>query len=121
MVDIFLHLDSVCYSLMILCSLYTFILFVIWWRRVGSVSYVYKVLTVLLLGILIQNLGNLFSVLHKHTNDVAGMVEILHSWWWPLRLIPSTLCLIAFVIHFSWRFSHMDRNGVVQYGRRRDD
>jgi hypothetical protein len=116
----FLYLDLFLYSIILFCSVYGAGMFILWWLKIGQVSYIYKVFTFLLIGLSAETSGTLVAVVFKYWWP-HELINIVTAWWWPLRLIVPALCLIAFVLHITWRFAHMDKDGSVNYGRRKDD
>jgi hypothetical protein len=79
------------------CS-YGFGLFMWWWFREGKASTVYACVTFLLFGLAIDNIVEGY-VRYMWIN--FGEDTFRKTFWWPLRLVPSTLVLCGLVWHLT--------------------
>lgn len=115
------HMDLWLYAIITICSLYSFGLFITWWVKIRRVSYMYKLFTFLLLGLFTHNVGSMYVLIVAYGGNVSKAYDALFSWWFSARLAITAAVLVVFVCHITWRFTHMDKTGKVDYGRRYDD
>lgn len=81
-------------------SLYGFALFVGWWVHKGSASAIYVYLTMLLLGL---GIDNSVEAIARYQWITCGVDAIRYTPWWPARLIIGTFALCALVGHMTVR------------------
>ena len=120
MVNLF-RLDLFLYMWIFFCALMGTFMFGMWWYKIKQVSYIYKVVMGILLGIFIAEFGTFYAALHKYTYDMSAVEAIVTAWWWGYRLVPLAFFVTIFLGHMLWRFSNMDKHGRVNLGRRHDD
>ena len=113
--------DLLLYLWIFFCSLMGCFMFGMWWYKIRKVSYIYKVVMGMMLGIFINNLGTFYAALYKYLGQFERVQDIVTSWWWGLRLVPLAFFITIFLAHMLWRFSNMDKFGRVNLGRRHDD
>jgi hypothetical protein len=95
-------------------SFYGFALFVFWWVYKGSASTIYVYLTILLLGLGIDNAVESYA---RYEFIAHGADTFRFTIWWPLRLAIGTIALFALVGHMTvrvistWRKVNSEDNG----------
>ena len=81
-------------------SFYGFVLFCWWWAYKGEASTIYIYLTILLLGLGIDNGIEAYA---RYQWLATGVDSFRLTVWWPLRLVVGTIALFALVGHMTVR------------------
>lgn len=92
------------YSLQVLISGFGVSLFIINWVRLRTATKVYSYVTGLLFGIFLKTSIELYSYIVRETGHLEHFLNIIHSWWWDLRLILVVVPLGALVYKMAYRF-----------------
>lgn len=116
-----LKLDLFLYLWLFVSTFCCSLLFVIWWIKIGKVSFIYKIVLGILLGIAITESGSFVVAIYKHLGYRELVISMTTSWWWSARMIPLCFFITIFIVHMIWRFSNMDTQGKVSMRRRWND
>ena len=116
-----LKLDLFLYMWLFVSTFSCSLLFGVWWIKIKKVSYVYKTIMGILLGITISEIGSFVVAIYKHLGSFEVVRSMTTSWWWSVRMVPLCFFITVFIVHMIWRFSNMDKQGRVSLGRRYDD
>lgn len=81
-------------------STYGFCLFSWWWFRLRRASYMYTYVTALLGGLAINYWMNFYARMYRGSHTY---VELLDTWFWAARLVLILLCVLAIVVHMTYR------------------
>jgi hypothetical protein len=82
---------------------YNFILFIWWWKKMGSVSEVYAYITILFgagsFTFIISIIGRgIYHLSNPETYD-----KFIHSWLWGIRTVPVALAILLISIRMTQR------------------
>lgn len=104
------------YFITAVSALYGFLLFAWWWVKQGKATTVYKYVMLYLLGSFTTFSISMFSRYHLLVHDSH---EVLESWYWPFRLYPMVLAIVALVVHMTYRVIVGSSNHNGNHPRRR--
>lgn len=92
------------YMLAVGASGFGVILFLTNWARLRHATRVYRYVTGILFGYFLKTSVELYSFIVREMGNLEGFLNIIHSWWWDLRLLLTILPVIALVGEMTYRY-----------------
>jgi len=110
-----IDMSLVFYLIAVAVSLYGFVLFLWWWKKVGAATDVYIYVSLLFGTNAFSDAVAAYSR-YLRLNHPIDFVEFSTSCWWLLRRVPEIIVLIILVSRMTWRVhdaKNRERRGEI--------